>query len=108
MVIPFTLCSLLLCHHNTGERARVAHRRYPGDPGSRQENRRFAVTLSLFLPAFGSGAMKRPCKSRPLGASMRLAPAYRKRFGDFRPDHGAAVSFYFNGVMSSLNKDKNH
>jgi hypothetical protein len=39
---------------------------------------------------------------------MRLAPAYRKRFGDFRPDHGAAVSFYFNGVMSSLNKDKNH
>ncbi|MDR2263593.1 MAG: hypothetical protein LBE93_09085, partial [Enterobacter asburiae] len=35
---------------------------------------------------FGSGAMQRPCKSRPLGASLRLAPAYRKRFGDFQPD----------------------
>ena len=30
--------------------------------------------------------MQRPCKSRPLGASLRLAPAYRKRFGDFQPD----------------------
>ncbi|WP_088201889.1 hypothetical protein, partial [Enterobacter soli] len=51
--------------------------------------------LSLFLPAFGSGAMQRPCKSRPLGASMRLAPACRKHFGDFQPDHGAAVSHLF-------------
>ena len=49
VVIPFTLRSLLLCHHNTGERARVAHRRYPGDPGSRQENRRFAMP-SAFAP----------------------------------------------------------
>ena len=49
VVIPFTLCTLLLCHHNTGERARVAHRRYPGDPGSRQENRRFAIP-SAFAP----------------------------------------------------------
>jgi hypothetical protein len=39
--------------------------------------------------------MQRPCKSRPLGASLRLAPAYRKRFGDFQPDHGAAVSLLF-------------
>ncbi|MGK3190335.1 hypothetical protein ACCW92_22480, partial [Enterobacter soli] len=34
----------------------------------------------------GMGAMKRPCKSCPLGASLRVAPAYRKRFGDFQPD----------------------
>ena len=63
VVIPFTLCSLLLCHHITGERARVAHRRYPGDPGSRQENRRFAVTLSVCSRLIGDGRMKRPCKA---------------------------------------------
>ncbi|QCZ27555.1 hypothetical protein FHN83_13325 [Leclercia adecarboxylata] len=33
-----------------------------------------------------------PCRSRPLGASMRLAPACGQRFGDFQPDQGAAVS----------------
>jgi hypothetical protein len=49
VVIPFTLRSLLLCHHNTGERARVAHRHHPGNPGSRQENRRFAMP-SVFAP----------------------------------------------------------
>ncbi|TLU68732.1 hypothetical protein FFB58_07030 [Enterobacter sp. MF024] len=32
-----------------------------------------------------------PCRSRPLGASMRLAPALRKRFGDFQPDLATAV-----------------
>ncbi|AUU84662.1 hypothetical protein C2U54_11890 [Leclercia sp. LSNIH1] len=42
--------------------------------------------FSLFLPAFGSGVILHPCRSRPLGASLRLAPAYRKRFGDFQPD----------------------
>jgi hypothetical protein len=26
---------------------------------------------------------------------MRVAPAFRKRFGDFQPDHGAAVSLLF-------------
>jgi hypothetical protein len=30
-----------------------------------------------------------------LGASMRLAPAYRKRFGDFQPDHDIAISLLF-------------
>ncbi|QCZ27318.1 hypothetical protein FHN83_12040 [Leclercia adecarboxylata] len=49
--------------------------------------------LSLFPPAFGSGVILDPSRSRPLGASLRLAPAYRKRFGDFQSDHGAAVSF---------------
>jgi hypothetical protein len=26
---------------------------------------------------------------------MRVAPAFRKRFGDFQPDHGTAVSLLF-------------
>ncbi|TLU70264.1 hypothetical protein FFB58_04395 [Enterobacter sp. MF024] len=48
--------------------------------------------LSLFLQAFGSGTSLHPCRLCPLGASLRLAPAFRKRFGDFQPDKGAAVS----------------
>ncbi|WP_417316477.1 hypothetical protein, partial [Enterobacter sp.] len=52
-------------------------------------NRRFAVTLSLFLQAIGSGTSLHPCRLCPLGASMRLAPALRKRFGDLQPDQGA-------------------
>ncbi|HEY4435696.1 MAG TPA: hypothetical protein VGN40_05975, partial [Lelliottia sp.] len=43
-------------------------------------------SLSLFLAAFGSGAILHPCRSHPLGASLRLDPASRKRFGDFQPD----------------------
>ncbi|HEY4438599.1 MAG TPA: hypothetical protein VGN40_20800, partial [Lelliottia sp.] len=42
--------------------------------------------LSLFLAAIGSGAILHPCRSHPLGASLRLDPASRKRFGDFQPD----------------------
>ncbi|QCZ26354.1 hypothetical protein FHN83_06695 [Leclercia adecarboxylata] len=47
--------------------------------------------LSLFLQAFGSGTSLHPCRLCPLGASMRLAPALRKRFGDFQPDLVIAV-----------------
>jgi|GEM_PF-2642083 len=43
-------------------------------------------TLCLSLPAFGSGEMQRPCKSRPQPASMRAAPAKSERLGDFQPD----------------------
>ncbi|MFY9997397.1 MAG: hypothetical protein WAK61_20695 [Leclercia sp.] len=32
---------------------------------------------------------------RPRRASMRVAPGYRKRFGDFQPDQGAAASSLF-------------
>ncbi|GJL33940.1 hypothetical protein TUM17576_07600 [Enterobacter hormaechei] len=46
VVIPFTLCSALFYNDSTRERARVAHRHHPGNPGSRQENRRFAVHSS--------------------------------------------------------------
>ncbi|QCZ28137.1 hypothetical protein FFB58_18580 [Enterobacter sp. MF024] len=43
-------------------------------------------SLSLFPPAIGSGTSLHPCRLCPLGASMRLAPACGKRFGDFQPD----------------------
>ncbi|MGS6448159.1 hypothetical protein [Enterobacter intestinihominis] len=33
-----------------------------------------------------------PCRPRPLAASLRLAPALRKRFGDLQPDQGIAES----------------
>ncbi|MCO6022814.1 hypothetical protein NFS00_17480, partial [Enterobacter hormaechei] len=42
VVIPFTLCSLLLCHDMTGERARVAQSPPPWRPGLPAVNRRFA------------------------------------------------------------------
>ncbi|MCV3310244.1 hypothetical protein NUU60_22935, partial [Leclercia adecarboxylata] len=45
-----------------------------------------------FLQAFGSGTSLHPCRLCPLGASLRLAPAFRKRFVDFQPDKGVAVS----------------
>jgi hypothetical protein len=62
VVIPFTLCSLLLCHHITGERARVAHRHHPGDraPGKKIPLRE---TLSVCSRLIGDGRMKRPCKA---------------------------------------------
>jgi len=41
---------------------------------------------SLFLQAFGSGTSLHPCRLCPLGASLHLAPALRKRFVDFQPD----------------------
>ncbi len=66
-------------------------------PAPGKKNRRFAVTLSLFLQAFGSGTSLHPCRLCPLGASLRLAPAFRKRFGDFQPDQGVAVSPLLSG-----------
>ena len=42
--------------------------------------------LSLFPPAFGRGTSLHPCRLYPLGASLRLALALRKRFVDFQPD----------------------
>ncbi|GAB7443724.1 hypothetical protein OUHCRE11_28970 [Enterobacter asburiae] len=92
VVIPFTLCSLLLCDDMTGERARVAQSPPPlatRAPGGKSPLR---GALSLFLQAIGSGMSLHPCRPRPLGASLRLAPAFRKRFGDLQPDQGVAVS----------------
>jgi len=76
----------------TRERARGARRLPPGYPGSRQRKSPRRGTLSLFLQAFGSGTSLHPCRLCPLGASLRLAPAFRKRFGDFQPDREVAVS----------------
>ncbi|ARU83230.1 hypothetical protein A8A57_21920 [Lelliottia amnigena] len=36
--------------------------------------------------AFGSDALSHPCDSHPPPASLRVAPASRKRLGDFLPD----------------------
>ncbi|TLU69473.1 hypothetical protein FFB58_00145 [Enterobacter sp. MF024] len=116
VVIPFTSRAMLFCHNGTGERARAAQSPPPWQPGlpARKSPLRglFAPSLgltpsgpaqalskitpgnfvlSLFLQAFGSGTSLHPCRLCPLGASLRLAPAFRKRFGDFQPDHDVAV-----------------
>ncbi|WP_421533063.1 hypothetical protein [Lelliottia amnigena] len=44
--------------------------------------------LRLIPFGFGSGAILHPCRSRPLGASMRLAPAFGQRLSDLQPDPG--------------------
>ena len=93
------------------------NRRRPGNPGSRQENRRFAKysphpwgsplrgqrkRCSKLLPPIlssaysfrltGTGAVKHPCKSRPRRTSMCVAPGVRKRLSDLQPDQGIAVT----------------
>ncbi|RFS76922.1 hypothetical protein D0U00_20315 [Leclercia adecarboxylata] len=45
----------------------------------------------LIPSGFRVGHSLHPCRLCPLGASLRLAPAFRKRFGNFQPDQGAAV-----------------
>ena len=90
--IPFTLCSLLLCNNMTSERARAAQSPPPWRPGLPAVKSPLRGTLSLFLQAIGSGVSLHPCRPCPLGASLRLAPALRKRFGDLQPDQGIAVS----------------
>ena len=90
--IPFTLCSLLLCNDMTGERARVAQSPPPWRPGLPAVNRRFAVPSAYSFRLVGDGRRQRPCKARPLGASLRLAPAFRKRLSDLQPDQVVAVS----------------
>jgi hypothetical protein len=93
VVIPFT--TMLLCNDMTGERARVAQSPPPWRPGLPAVNRRFAVPSAYSFRLIGYGRRQRPCKARPLGASMRLAPAYRKRLSDLQPDQGVAVSYSF-------------
>jgi len=85
---------MLLFDMGTGERARAAQSPPPWRPGLPAVKSPLRGPLSFFLQAFGSGAMQRPCNSRPLGASLRLAPAFRKRFGDFQPDQGLAVRYH--------------
>ncbi|RTQ24483.1 hypothetical protein EKN29_11815 [Enterobacter mori] len=76
----------------TGERARVAQSPPPWRPGLPAVNRRFAVPSAYSFRLIGDGRRQRPCKARPLGASLRLAPACRKRLSDLQPDQGIAES----------------
>jgi hypothetical protein len=39
--------------------------------------------------------MKHPCKAALAAHPCASPPAFRKRFGDFQPDHGTAVSLLF-------------
>ncbi|MBD3706581.1 hypothetical protein IE983_01530 [Enterobacter hormaechei] len=56
MVIPFTLCSLLLCHDMAGERAgEWLSRHHPRRPGLPAENRRFAVPSAYSFRLIGDG-----------------------------------------------------
>ncbi|WP_237436941.1 hypothetical protein, partial [Enterobacter hormaechei] len=55
VVIPFTLCSLLLCHDMSGERARVAQSPPPWRPGLPAVNRRFAVPSAYSFRLIGDG-----------------------------------------------------
>ncbi len=56
-VIPFTLCSLLLCNYMTRERARVAQSPPPWQPGLPAVNRRFAVPSAYSFRLIGDGRM---------------------------------------------------
>ncbi|QBF85302.1 hypothetical protein EXN74_01660 [Leclercia adecarboxylata] len=77
----------------TREPVKGARRLPLHNPGSRQRKSPRRGALSLFLQAFGSGTSQHPCGLCPPGASLRLVPALRKRFVDFQPDQGAAVSY---------------
>ena len=54
-VIPFTLCSLLLCNDIARERARVAQSPPPWRPGLPAVNRRFAVPSAYSFRLIGDG-----------------------------------------------------
>ncbi len=55
VVIPFTLCSLLLCKDMAGERARAAQSPPPWRPGLPAVNRRFAVPSAYSFRLVGDG-----------------------------------------------------
>mgnify|MGYP001513665060 CR=1 FL=1 len=105
VVIPFTLCSLLLCNDMACERARAAESPPPWRPGLPAVNRRFADCsphpwgspfqgqrrrCPKLLPAILSSAYSFRLSGR---ASLRLDPAFRKRLGDLQPNQGIAVIF---------------
>ncbi len=92
VVIPFTLCSLLLCNDMTGERAGVAQSPPPRRPGLPAVNRRFAVTSAYSFRLIGYGRRQRPCKAA-LSAHPCASPRPEgKRLSDLQPDRGIADS----------------
>lgn len=66
-------------------------RHHPGDPGFRQENRRFAVRSAY---SFRLSCRARSCIHAGHALSARPAPrpACRKRFADLQPDKGVAAT----------------
>ncbi len=92
VVIPFTLCSLLLCNDMTGERAGVAQSPPPRRPGLPAVNRRFAVPSAYSFRLIGYGRRQRPCKAA-LSAHPCASPRPEgKRLSDLQPDRGIADS----------------
>ena len=92
MAIPFTLCSLLFCHARTRERARVARRHHPGDPGSRPGKSPQARSTHR-IPSGSSGTGEGNVRVK--SPSPRVAPALQIRFVDFQPDTVIAVTVVF-------------
>ncbi len=92
VVIPFTLCSLLLCNDMTGERAGVAQSPPPRRPVLPAVNRRFAVPSAYSFRLIGYGRRQRPCKAA-LSAHPCASPRPEgKRLSDLQPDRGIADS----------------
>ena len=94
VVIPFTLCSLLLCRFITRERARVAHR---PPLATRAPGKKIAASRYLRLIPFGF-RVGRDAASMQVAPSRRIPaprPGLQETPQRFQPDLGAAVSLLF-------------
>ena len=67
------------------------NRHCPGDPGSRQENRRFAIPSSFSSGFSGTGAGNVPVNA-PSPRIHARHPCLRKRLSDLQPDQGPRFS----------------
>lgn len=76
------------------------NRRRPGDPVSRQENRRFAIPSSYSLRL----RVGRDPASMQVTPSPRIAPAFSQRLSDLQPDKSVASIFEFPYIHSLLTK----
>ncbi|TJQ66929.1 hypothetical protein C9Z60_02160 [Escherichia coli] len=63
----------------------------PCTPGLWRTKSPLRGTFSLSPSATGSGARKRPCKTRPQPTSRWAAPAFGERFSDFDATNTGAV-----------------
>ena len=106
MVIPFTLCSLLFCRDRTRERARVAHRHHPGDPGSRQRKSPLARSMMLMSSDFRVGDQPASLQAIPSARFPAGGPGQPQRLIDFQPDPVIAVIvlFLLSGVIAVRRK----
>ncbi|TCW43044.1 hypothetical protein EDC53_11964 [Phytobacter diazotrophicus] len=106
MVIPFTLCSLLFCRDRTRERARVAHRHHPGDPGSRPGKSPLARSMMLMSSDFRVGDQPASLQAIPSARFPAGGPGQPQRLIDFQPDPVIAVIvlFLLSGVIAVRRK----